>query len=126
MNQFVKKIIISTIVLLILDGTYIYTNKNLFQDTVVNIQRVVMQVKPIPVILVYLLLVIVINYFIIQKNRSPLEAFLLGLCIYGIYEGTNYAMFKKWTLQVALMDTLWGGILFSATTYITYVSVANN
>jgi uncharacterized membrane protein len=121
MNQFVKKIIISTIVLLILDGTYIYTNKSIFQDTVVNIQRVVMQVKPIPAIFVYLLLVFVINYFIIQKNRTPLEAFLLGLCIYGIYEGTNYAMFKKWTLQIAMMDTLWGGILFSATTYITYI-----
>ena len=121
MNQFVKKIIISTILLLILDGSYIYANKSIFQDTVVNIQRVVMQVKPIPAIFVYLLLVFVINYFIIQKNRSPLEAFLLGLCIYGIYEGTNYAMFKKWTLQVALMDTLWGGILFGLTTYITYI-----
>ena len=121
MNQFVKKIIISTVVLLLLDGTYIYANRNLYQDTVVNIQRVVMQVKPIPAILVYLLLVIVINYFIIQKNRSPLEAFLLGLCIYGIYDGTNYAMFKKWTLHVTLMDALWGGILFSATTYITYI-----
>jgi uncharacterized membrane protein len=121
MNQSIKKIIISTIVILILDGTYIYANKSMFQDTVVNIQRVVMQVKPIPVILVYLLLVIVINYFIIQKNRSHLEAFLLGFCIYGIYEGTNHAMFKKWPLQIALMDTIWGGILFSATTYITYI-----
>ena len=95
MNQSIKKIIISTIVLLILDGTYISANKTMFQDTVINIQRVVMQVKPIPAMLVYFLLVIIINYFIIQKNRSPLEAFLLGFCIYGIYEGTNYAMFKN-------------------------------
>jgi uncharacterized membrane protein len=121
MNQFIKKIIISTVVILILDGTYIYANKSMFQDTVVNIQRVVMQVKPIPAIFVYLLLVIVINYFIIQKNRTPLEAFLLGFCIYGIYEGTNYVILKKWPLQIALMDTIWGGILFSSTTYITYI-----
>ena len=121
MNQSIKKIIISTIVLLILDGTYISANKTMFQDTVINIQRVVMQVKPIPAMLVYFLLVIIINYFIIQKNRSPLEAFLLGFCIYGIYEGTNYAMFKKWPIQTALMDTIWGGILFSSTTYLSYI-----
>jgi uncharacterized membrane protein len=120
MTQFIKKIIISTIVLLILDALYICINKNVFQDTVVTIQRVVMQIKPEAVLFVYLLLVIVINYFIIQKNRSPLEAFILGFCIYGIYDGTNYAIFKKWPLSVAIMDALWGGILFSATTYITY------
>lgn len=121
MTQFIKKIIISTIVLLILDGLYIYTNKNVFQDTVVTIQRVVMQIKPEAVIFVYLLLIGVINYFIIQKNRSPLEAFILGFCIYGIYDGTNYAMFKKWPINVAIMDAVWGGILFSATTYFTYI-----
>jgi uncharacterized membrane protein len=121
MTQFIKKIIISTIVLLILDALYIYTNKNIFQDTVVTIQRVVMQIKPEAALFVYLLLVIVINYFIIQKNRSPLEAFILGFCIYGIYDGTNYAMFKKWPIDIAIMDTVWGGILFSATTYVTYI-----
>jgi uncharacterized membrane protein len=120
MTQFIKKIIISTTVLLILDALYIYTNKNLFQDTVVTIQRVVMQIKPEAAVFVYLLLVIVINYFIIQKNRSPLEAFILGFCIYGIYDGTNYAMFKKWPLNVAIMDALWGGTLMALTTLITY------
>lgn len=120
MTQFVKKIIISTIVLLILDGLYIFINKNRFQDAVVNIQRVVMKIKPEGALFVYLLLIGVINYFIIQKNRTPLEAFILGFCIYGIYDGTNYAMFKKWPIDIAIMDALWGGILFSATTYITY------
>lgn len=120
MTQFFKKIIISTIILLILDTLYIYTNKNLFQDTVVAVQRVVMQIKPEGALFVYLLLIVVINYFIIQKNRSPLEAFILGFCIYGIYDGTNYAILKKWPLNVAIMDALWGGILFSSTTYITY------
>ena len=52
MTQFIKKIIISTIVLLILDALYIYINKNVFQDTVVTIQRVVMQIKPEAALLV--------------------------------------------------------------------------
>ena len=64
-NKDNKIIIILSIVLLILDALYIYTNKNVFQDTVVTIQRVVMQIKPEAALFVYLLLIGVINYFII-------------------------------------------------------------
>jgi uncharacterized membrane protein len=29
-------------------------------------------------------------------------------------------LLKKWELSIAIMDTLWGGILFTLTTYFTY------
>ena len=32
---------------------------------------------------------------------------------------TNYAIFKKWNMTAVIMDTLWGGILFSLTRYLT-------
>jgi uncharacterized membrane protein len=46
------------------------------------------------------------------------EAFLLGIVIYGVYETTNYALFKNWSILTVFMDTLWGGILFASTCYI--------
>ena len=58
--------------------------------------------------------------FIISKNRSPLDAFLLGLVIYAVYDSTNYTIFKQWSPMLAVTDSLWGGILFAITTYITY------
>jgi uncharacterized membrane protein len=61
-----------------------------------------------------------LNYFIIKNNRSILEAFLFGLVIYGVYDSTNYAMLKKWNPYLAMMDTLWGGVLFATTTAVTY------
>jgi uncharacterized membrane protein len=116
----IKRIIISSIILVILDATYIYLNKSLFENKVVDIQRVVMQVKPAGAIVTYLILIFALNYFIIRRYRGPEEAFLLGLVIYGVFEGTNYAIFKKWPASLALMDTVWGGTLFAATTYLTH------
>jgi uncharacterized membrane protein len=107
--------------MLILDGIYLYMTHKLFSDQITNIQRVVMQFKPLGAIICYILLIAGLNYFIIQKNRSLTEAFFLGLVIYGVYDSTNYATIKKWTAELAIMDTLWGATLFTLTTYITYM-----
>ena len=47
-----------------------------------------------------------------------INAFLLGLGVYGVYETTNLAIFKKWDPIIGILDTIWGGILFSLTYYI--------
>jgi uncharacterized membrane protein len=47
-----------------------------------------------------------------------LDAFLFGLIIYAVYDSTNYALFKQWKPLLAIMDGIWGGVLFAATTYI--------
>jgi uncharacterized membrane protein len=66
----------------------------------------------------YILLVVGINYFIIKPRKSISDAFLLGIIIYGVYETTNLTLFKNWSILTVIIDTLWGGILFAATTYI--------
>jgi hypothetical protein len=121
MTKAVREVIISAIIMLILDGIYLYLNKNTFLNQIINIQRVVMQIKPLGVIICYILLITGLNYFIISRNRSIPEAFLFGLIIYGVYDSTNYATLKKWAPEVALMDSIWGGILMSTTTYLTYM-----
>jgi uncharacterized membrane protein len=68
--------------------------------------------------LCYIFLIFGINYFIIKPHKSVSDAFLLGIIIYGVYETTNYALFKNWSMLTVIMDTLWGGILFAVTTYI--------
>jgi len=121
LQKSIRKIIISIIVLLILDGIFIFLTKKMFSDQIINVQRVIMQLRPLGAVVCYILLIGVLQYFIISKNRSPLEAFILGFAIYGVYESTNYATLKKWTGELAILDTFWGGSLFGLTTYFTYL-----
>jgi len=121
MSQLVKKIVISTIVLLVLDVIFLNINKTLFENQVISIQRVIMQVNPTGAFFAYLFLVFAINYFIILKNRPIEEAAILGIVIYGVFESTNVAIFKKWSPSLAIMDTVWGGFLFALTAHITYI-----
>ena len=60
-----------------------------------------------------------INIFIVKDKKPVIDAFLLGIVIYGVYDATNMATIAKWTWKTVIMDTLWGGVLFATTYYIT-------
>lgn len=113
-------LLVSAITLLVLDFIYISINKNAFATQVADVQRVALKVNIIGAILCYIFLIGGLYYFIIMKKRPILDAFLFGLVVYGVYDTTTYALFKKWSPYLAVMDTLWGGTLMAATTYITY------
>ena len=74
-------------------------------------------------------MIIGINVFIIQNGsyekdlqNRVIYGGLLGLLVYGVYDTTNYAIFNKWDFKTVVMDTLWGGVLFSLTTFLTSFS----
>ena len=110
--------LLSAIIFISLDFIYLQSIKNYFQKQVQSVQGSAMQVNYLGAALCYVFLIVGINYFIIKPNRSVTDAFLLGLVIYGVYETTNYALFKNWSVITVIIDTLWGGILFALTTYI--------
>ena len=115
-----KIILISAIILLILDATFIYANANMFQIQVASVQRVALQVRPLGVALCYVFLIFGLYYFILRQHRSVLEAVLFGKVVYGVFETTSYAILKKWELKTVVLDTLWGGALMGMTTALTY------
>ena len=119
-SKIIKNIASITVILLALDFMYITATRNMFEIQIADVQRVALQMRPLGGVLCYLLLVIGLYYFIVREHRPVFDAFLLGLVIYGVYETTSYALLKKWKWNIVLMDTLWGGILFALTTFITY------
>jgi uncharacterized membrane protein len=119
-GKIIKNIAAITVVLLALDFMYISVTRNMFEIQIADVQRVALQMRPLGGVLCYLLLVIGLYYFIVREHRPVFDAFLLGLVIYGVYETTSYALLKKWKWNIVLMDTLWGGILFALTTFVTY------
>ena len=119
----IKNILISGIVMLILDAIYLTILSSSFKIMMRNIQGSEMTFRIAPVIICYIALIFGLNYFILNSGKSKedmiRDAILLGLVIYIVYETTNYAIIDKWELKTALIDSIWGGILFGVTTFIT-------
>ena len=111
---------LTAIIFVILDGTYLNLVKGYFNKQVKSIQGSDIQMNIVATGLTYVVLIYGLNYFIIRKNKSVQEAALLGFFVYAVYELTNLALFKNWSILTVIMDTTWGTILFGLTTDIVY------
>ncbi len=120
MKYELKSFLVGSLIFILLDTAFLLFHKKLFERTVITIQKTSMQLRMESLFVCYVLLTVGLWYFIVRKHRSPLEAFALGILVYGVYETTTYAAFKHWPVSIVVMDTLWGGLLFGTTTAATY------
>lgn len=101
---------------LIMDFTWITTSFNMYNDSVIRIQKKPIAFRMVPAIAAYLLLILNIVYILVPftKNMSKVKRTLIfalsGLVIYGVYNATTYAIIENYPLNVAIIDTLWGVI----------------
>ncbi len=110
--------LVSAIALISIDFIYLNVIKDFFKKQIQSVQGSQIEINFLGAALCYIFLIAGINYFIIKPRKSVTDAFLLGIVIYGVYETTNYALFKNWSILTVIIDTLWGGLLFASTTYI--------
>ena len=114
--------IFSTVAFLI-DIPYLLINREKYNNMIETIQKSKLVFRKIYLIPIYLLIGITINLF--YKNSKLNEKlklrniFIIGVCIYGIYNLNNYAIISKWDPLSMIIDTVWGGVLFLLTTYIS-------
>lgn len=124
MNQ-IMKIIILAILFILVDYFYLSSVSSYFNDQVKLVQGSKIKMRLEGAILCYILLVFGLWYFVLQHkyqniNDALIKAFILGLVIYGVYETTNYAILNNWKLETVLLDSIWGGILFTIVTFIYF------
>lgn len=112
------KIVTTIVTLVIIDSIYLYSIKDMFVQQIIKVQGSPISLDFFAVLLCYIALAFGINYFILREKKSLLDAFLLGIVIYAVYETTSKALLKNWSYKIVLMDTLWGGILFALTTLV--------
>lgn len=91
------------------DAIFFWVNQTFLYQTIKKVQHAPVKVQLVGVVFCYIALT-VLMYLTLSWNYS--KTFLFGAAVYGMYEGTNYAIFKEWPLSMVLIDTLWGGILF--------------
>lgn len=114
MLQLLKTIFFIALSVLLLDGIYLNSLSNYFSKVFKEIQGAKMEFRIPSAVLCYVFIIFSIYYFGFVLNIGLLNMFILGVIIYGIYELTNHATIKKWPLFMVVVDTLWGGILYSS------------
>lgn len=75
--------------------------------------------RVVPAFLFYAFLIFVVMWFVswpaLVEGRSLIWVFgsaaLLGAAAYGTYEFTNYALLRDWTVQMVVVDLIWGTTL---------------
>ena len=76
---------------------------------VARIQGSKPRVRYAPAAVTYALMAVGLYHFIIRPGRSVADAFVLGVVIYGVFDGTNMALFSRYSPLIAVQDALWGG-----------------
>lgn len=107
------KFILTAIVIFIVDLLWLSTGGQYALKVAENIQGTRVTLNPYYAGVVYLFLA-----YMLMKSSNYLEAFMFGICIYGVYDFTTLAIFKNYDVKFAVMDTLWGGVLFVFSRYI--------
>jgi len=95
------------LIIIAIDLPWLYFGSSMSGPMIKAIQGSDISLRWIPALLVYVAVA-----YLVHLPKTNMEAFLLGLCVYGVYDGTNYASLKDYTLTFAILDTLWGGTLF--------------
>lgn len=103
--------------------------KNFYRAQIGNLMRA--DVNWTAAIIFYLLFISGLVLFVLlpamEKNswtHALLFGALFGLVCYATYDLTNLAVTKDWPLLVTIVDLLWGTILASSVSIVTYI-IAN-
>jgi uncharacterized membrane protein len=113
--------------MIVLDYIVLSFLKNLWKVNIERIQKSTFNVNIMYALFTYILLVFGLYYFVyknINKSKwkfdSLIKGFLFGFIVYGVFDFTNLAIFKDYSLKMAIIDMIWGGILMSIVSFTTY------
>lgn len=119
-----QAILLSIVLLPIIDAPYLYLNKDLYLAATKSISGGRgFTSRYYSAVLVYISLALGIAVLAIPNIRtSSWQALasdalkwggIFGIAAYATFDFTTHFMFDGWTFQIAVMDTIWGGILCS-------------
>ncbi|MCM0606319.1 MAG: DUF2177 family protein [Xanthomonadaceae bacterium] len=124
----ISQFLFIALILVVLDLIWLgfLMNKFYFAETisVARISNGTWDVLYWPVIGVYFFIALGIKQFAItnipSRSQSVFRATILGMTIYSVYDFTNLSLVNQWSLQMSIVDIIWGGTLCGATAMISY------
>jgi len=125
MNITFQTVFAVVLTFLVADGLWLgWIRKNFYASEINRIQGSEMKVRLGSALVSYILMVVAVVILSIPRVKcetrfrdSVLYGGVLGLVIYGIYNATNYATLRKYSLEYFITDTLWGVFIMALATY---------
>lgn len=118
--------------LLLLDFAWLHLYMaSKYKELILRVQQSKMEVNMYSAVGAYVCMIIGLVLFVTkplqtQHKRTVLAAFLQGFpygaVLYGVYNLTNLSIFSKWNISLALLDTVWGGLVYSAAAYVSLLA----
>lgn len=105
--MFHRHLVKTALILVLIDLFWIATGGIYARSIAEKIQGDALNIRYAPVAITYLLLA-----YMLLETKSYKQAFMYGICIYGVYDFTTLALLNGYDWKFAIADTLWGGILF--------------
>jgi uncharacterized membrane protein len=119
----IKLFFISLAIILIFDFIWIniimkkFYNKEL--SNIAKKEKGKLKINLIPGLIVYLIIALGMNLFVIPIFKTILESLiygaLFGLVLYGVYDLKNLSIIKNYSLKLTVIDIIWGIFLCSIT-----------
>lgn len=120
-----REILLIMITFITLDIIWFSISVNpIYKPTILNIQKEPLEMKLLGGLFAWLLLAIGLYVFVLPVSTNLTNALmygaLYGFIVYGVYNGTNYAILRNYDLKVSFADLLWGIVVSTLTAGITY------
>lgn len=115
-----SRLLIATVILIAVDFLYLSFASSFAKAMFEKIQGSPLRFNYLAAALVYLALAYLLTRPYVDSWTT---AFGLGMATYAVYDFTNLATLKNYSVQFAIMDTLWGGTLFALAHFI-YTTLA--
>ena len=105
----VAEVLKNALIIAAIDAPYLFLVSGLFSPMIIDIQGgSPMQFRLWAAVPVYVAL-----GYLLTVATSWRHAALIGAATYAVYDFTNLAAFKKYTLRFAVQDTFWGATLMA-------------
>ena len=122
---------IGLVFLLIVDNIYLSLTKNNLYKPIIDPNE---NINIPSAVLCWILIIISIQLLVMSRpdvyhptssalRNTLLFGAFLGMSSYGLYNLTNFATYpSKWSVKIAICDTLWGTFITSLTSFVIYKS----
>ncbi len=129
--MFWKIYLVAFFVFLIIDMIWLgFLAKKFYKKNLGELMR--KKVNWVAALLFYFLFVFALLFFVVIpaiESSSWIDAFLygafFGMISYATYDLTNLATLKNWSINVTIIDILWGSLLGAMVSLITYLISVN-